>query len=100
MIYCLLFSGSPITKTISDELFKAACRMVLEDKDELAIYNDECCGMVETDWESVCLGAISGYKFSCDVSSIKGQHKVDFIVRSKDLENIDFEKKNWHTFDL
>lgn len=95
MIYCLMFTGKSISKMVCDALFRAACRMVKEEKDHIKVVHDDCQGYVKTDWQNAQLGTLSGVLFEADIATIKGQTHAQFMVRTRDLELVENEEGEW-----
>ena len=95
MIHCLMMSGISLTNSVRSILFDLAVKMVHESKDEVKIVHDDCDGYVETAWDTANIGFISGLVFHADIMTAKGNSKVSYIVRTSDLENIDFSQGKW-----
>lgn len=93
MIFCIMFSGSSLSKMASDILFKTAQKMVKQDKRRMSVHHDDCMGVVTTDFESVQFNGLSGCRFEAEIATPRGDTKVDFLVRLQDLEIVD--EVNW-----
>jgi hypothetical protein len=88
MIYCIMKTGKALSIPAADMLFKAAQKMVKQDKRRLTVTHDDCQGYITTDFEDARIGSICGFKFVGEVITPKGETKVEFLVRSSDLETV------------
>ncbi len=94
MIYCLMTSGTPLTKIMRDHLFTVAREMVANGTSKRAFRTDDFEGAVYTKGESANMGCISGVYFTAVIESAQISTKTKFIVPTGELEDLD--KAKWH----
>ena len=95
-VFCLFKSGVPLSPIALDVLFAAARQMVESRMDHLKVVNDDCQGFVETSWGEANLGCITGVIFRADISTMKGNTLVTYLVRVGDLSELDKEGMELH----
>lgn len=83
---CLMNSGWGLNNTSREILFRTAKRLAREQDRKIRIKEDGFEGSVETSYESVTLGAISGIRFHGTLDFRLGSSKTSFIVPEKELE--------------
>lgn len=96
MIYCIMLTGKPLSKAISNVLLEKAKNMYRNEIDYSKIVNDDGHGSLTTEFQTCCLGDLNGVAFHADLVVPKGKTKVEFLVRLNDLNQIDdFENVKW-----
>jgi len=76
-----------LNKTKADILFDTACLMIKNGKDRQRLIHPEIEGRINTSFEEVALGGISGIEFRAHVETNIGSGRVKFLVRPADAEN-------------
>jgi len=91
-IYCLM-SGCCLTDRDREILMYAAMHMARDKIGRKSLKGENFEGEITTDFESADLGGIGGMRFSAKLETDVGERRVDFLVRTRDLEGI--EKGHW-----
>lgn len=95
-IFCLMFCGRPISEEIRTLLFQAAAMLIFERRRQRTIATDFYEGEVTTEFKDALLGTYAGKVFSARVDFEGGTTRVNFIVRTADLEEaISSEGGEW-----
>ena len=79
-------SGEPLSDAACDTLFRTAVLMTNSGDTARKVVNDDVMGVVTTDFECAQLGSFIGPLFEAEISTIKGQSKVSYIVTTRDIE--------------
>ncbi len=79
--YCVDFNGQPITDEMWQLFFRAAQRLLDEEKDSIKIKGDGLGGQVSTAFKAVHIGGYSGFEFHAVYESNKGKTKLTFLSR-------------------
>ncbi len=98
-IFCLMVSGFGLTDRMRTQLFRAAKTMVENGKQKQPIKNDDFEASIRTDFKYTGLGSFYGILFIAEVESDRGETKVTYIVRTKDLEKVNLDECFWLTHD-
>ena len=85
-IFCIMFSGTPVSDAVADCLFEAACSCIIKEKNEKKIYHDDVRGMVHTNFDYGSTSEVSGILFEADVETEKGDTHIKYVVRDHDVE--------------
>jgi len=77
-----------ITDAVRNFLKVAACDLHLKQWDRMPIANDICEGIIQTDWQTYCIGSRAGILFRSQISSEGAEdYSVNFLLSTEDLEN-------------
>lgn len=98
-IHCLMVSGLSLTDSLRTRLFIVACNMAKNGNARKILKEDDCAGMVTTEYKSANMGGISGVVFHADLEMEERQGKVRFIVRPTDISARNMEEFVWATID-
>jgi hypothetical protein len=88
MIQCIAIIGKRLSSAALTALFNTGCLMVKRRKEKMRVVNDDCNGMVETEFQTVNFGSMTGIQFKADISDDHGPHTVTFIIRDGDYEAV------------
>lgn len=83
-----MFTGKSISDAAADALFQTACDCIKYEKFERKIYHDDVSGIVHTDFKYGSVADVTGLVFGGDVDTPKGSTKIQFVVKTADLENV------------
>ncbi len=82
---CLMNTGMPLDDITREDLFQLAKQMARENNGYITIDQDGYQGYIETYFQSVSLGAVSGIKFLSTVDTEYGTRKTVFIIPESEL---------------
>lgn len=87
MFCCLMKTGVNLSDAACEALYQQALRMTSKGIEHSKVINDDVCGTIDTDYETVNLGSFVGYEFKAMVENPKGKKAtISFIVQSADLD--------------
>ncbi len=84
-IYCLLVTIYCPATRLHNDLFEAACEMILAGEKSRKIRSDHYEGTVTTENKEGAMGSISGMEFLATISSNEGEGQIKFLIRDSDL---------------
>ncbi|HEU0050554.1 MAG TPA: hypothetical protein VFQ60_00670 [Patescibacteria group bacterium] len=87
--YCLMATGLPVSDAICDILFYGALGMASEKINRRSFHHKDGEGEIRTQFKPAALGEIAGMEFEAQVETEQGTAKMRFIVRTRDLEDLD-----------
>lgn len=95
-IWCIMFTGRPITDDIRDALFIQAYLMLRTSTRSKRFKSREynCEGVVTTEFERYAHVGTSGYLFDAIVECEAGELKVQYLLRDQDLRQLEEEEGN------
>jgi hypothetical protein len=95
MINCLINSnGKPLTDDTRNLLWRKAQEMARAKQNRMKVKTDFCAGVITTDWEHGSMGSITGLKFQADVVVETGETTITYLVRSFELEDLEWGGMN------
>ena len=94
-IFCFTVGGANLTSEMRTFLFRTACSMYRENKGRVRVVTDDLEGVVETQSKTAGFGAIFGILFHAELDTVYGKATVDYIVRTRDIEDFDPEDLQW-----
>lgn len=94
-IYCMMFSGKPLSDSAAEALFQSGCRCALLEKNSQNIFHDDVRGTIKTEFDYAMVGSITGIHFFAEISTEKGNTEVHFIIPSKDIEEVKNTEPYW-----
>jgi len=95
-IYCLMNSGKPITKMLSDALLLNACDMFSEGRRVQRIKSPRYDGVIESNLEVIEYVGVPSVSFEAIVDTDKWEAvTIKFIVRVDDIDRIEMNQGQW-----
>jgi len=91
-IFCIGVSGRPISEKLSEVLFYNAHDMFETGDTETFVKGKDYDGKINTEFKRAGLGPIFGVIFHAVVMTLKGETKVNYLVRDRDLDGIESVK--------
>ena len=94
-IYCLMVSGVPFNKIVTDTLVTTARDMLRCGAERRAVRAADIEGVIETRFKTAVLGSLTGIVFRAEIETDEGKTRTRFIVDSADISDEDFECLQW-----
>lgn len=95
-IYCLIFTGTPLSNGIRDLLFKSAQDLMRENSRKKRISEEEAGlnGQLTTSYKLGMLGSACGFIFTAEMDWDEGSTKIQYIVRPVRQKFLDEKMKD------
>ena len=84
--------GIPLTDSVKNILYDNAIKIINSEKKFMKIVHDDVDGFIETEFNSVAIGALSGVEFTAEICTSKGSTTVSFFAKDKFNE-----KASWYS---
>lgn len=85
-IFCILFSGAPLTEKVSEVLFVNAHDMVAERTTKRRVKGRDYDGVITTNLESISAFGTTGVAFHAQIALGNRVTTVEYLVRVGDLD--------------
>jgi hypothetical protein len=86
--------GKPLSNAACDALFQTAALMIKKDRRQMRVVNDDCTGIVTSDFDPVNFVGMDGVEFEAELADENGSHDVRYMVRHNDLDGM--EDAEWY----
>lgn len=94
-ICCVMLVRGRLSDRVCKQFFHAARIAVCKGCEEVLIQDGMCFGVVRTKMRNATIGTVSGILFSGKIESDTGVAEATFIVRSRDLKELDEDGLAW-----
>ncbi len=80
-LVCIMQTGLPLSEKTFELLYRTCRQMIAYNRKQQQAANEDCDGIVRTEFERTRFLGFSGIEFSCNLALKNGQTEVRFLVR-------------------